>query len=137
MFLSREIDIKLCQIYTKIHIYAILYKSCNIKQIIFNKRNQSENDDIPQKPENLRFAPVIIIIDNIITYYFLLHIFILYFGQIYLLYSLLYIFCRQIYILLNILWKQILKLVQIQNKVRDSSFIISWGATIFSLQDYT
>ena len=137
MFLSREIDIKLCQIYTKIHIYAILYKSCSIKQIIFNKRSQSENDDIPQKPENLRFAPVLIIIDNIITYYFLLHIFILYFGQIYLLYSLLYIFCRQIYILLNILWKQILKLVQIQNKVRDSSFIISWGATIFSLQDYT
>ena len=137
MFLSRDIDIKLCQNYTKTDICQILYKSCNIKQIIFNKRNQSENDDIPQKPENLRFAPVLIIIDNIITYYFLLHIFILYFGQIYLLYSLLYIFCRQIYILLNILWKQILKLVQIQNKVRDSSFIISWGATIFSLQDYT
>ena len=34
MFLSREIDIKLCQIYTKIHIYAILYKSCRFKQII-------------------------------------------------------------------------------------------------------
>ena len=31
MFLSQEIDIKLCQIYTKIHIYAILYKSCSIK----------------------------------------------------------------------------------------------------------
>ena len=82
MLLTREIDIKLCQIYTKIHIHAILYKSCNIKQIRFNKRNQSENDDIPQKPENLRFAPVIIIviIGNIITYYFLLDIFILYFG---------------------------------------------------------
>ena len=37
MVLSREIDIKLCQIYTKIHIKAILYKSCSIKQIIFNK----------------------------------------------------------------------------------------------------
>jgi len=37
MFLTREIDLKLCQIYTKIHIYAILYKSCNINQIIFNK----------------------------------------------------------------------------------------------------
>jgi len=23
-------------------------------------RNQSENDDIPQEPENLRFAPIII-----------------------------------------------------------------------------
>ena len=32
--LSREIDIKLCQMYTKIHIYAILYKSWSIKQII-------------------------------------------------------------------------------------------------------
>ena len=39
--------------------------------------NQSEKNDIPQEPENLRFAPVIIfyywaflidIIDNIITY---------------------------------------------------------------------
>ena len=29
-FLSREIDIQLCQIYTKFHIYAILYKSCSI-----------------------------------------------------------------------------------------------------------
>ena len=30
--------------------------------IMFNKyvRNQSDNDDIPQKLENLRFAPVII-----------------------------------------------------------------------------
>ena len=44
MFLSREIDIKLCQIYMKIQIYAILYKSCSIKQIIFipQKLNQSE-----------------------------------------------------------------------------------------------
>ena len=33
MFLSREIDIKLCQIYTKIHIYTILYKNSRIKQI--------------------------------------------------------------------------------------------------------
>ena len=51
MFLSGEIDIKLCQIYTKIHIYAILCKSCSIKQIIIQQiRNQSENDDIPQEP---------------------------------------------------------------------------------------
>ena len=32
MFLSREIDIKLCQNYTN----QILYKSCSIKQTIFN-----------------------------------------------------------------------------------------------------
>ena len=37
MFLSREIDIQLCQIYAKIHINAIMYKSCSIKQIKFNK----------------------------------------------------------------------------------------------------
>ena len=37
MFWSQEIEIKLCQIYTKIHIYAILYKSCSMKQIIFHK----------------------------------------------------------------------------------------------------
>ena len=47
--------------YTKIYINAILYKSCSIKQIIFNKyTKQSENYDIPQKFENLRFAPIII-----------------------------------------------------------------------------
>ena len=37
MFLSREIDIKLCKNYTKIYIYEILRKGCSIKQIIFNK----------------------------------------------------------------------------------------------------
>ena len=36
MFLSREIDIKLCQNYTKTYIYQILYKIRSIKQIIFN-----------------------------------------------------------------------------------------------------
>ena len=37
MFLFREIDIQLCQIYTKINIYTILYKSSRFKQIIFSK----------------------------------------------------------------------------------------------------
>jgi len=36
MFLSREIDIKLCQNYTKTGISQILYKSYSIKQIKFN-----------------------------------------------------------------------------------------------------
>jgi len=31
MFLSREIDLQLCQIYTKINIYTILYKSSGVK----------------------------------------------------------------------------------------------------------
>ena len=37
MFLFREIGIQLCQIYTKINIYAILYKSSRFKHIIFSK----------------------------------------------------------------------------------------------------
>ena len=58
MFLSRDIDINLCQNYTKMCICKYLYKVHNIKQIIF--RNQSENDDIPEEPEKLRCAPIII-----------------------------------------------------------------------------
>ena len=79
MFLSRKIEIKLCQNYTKTYIYQMLYKSCSIKQIIFNNYATNLKMTIsPQEPENLRFAPVIIfnfyfaflidIIDNIITY---------------------------------------------------------------------
>jgi len=50
MLLSREIDIKLCQIYTKINIYAILYKSSGFKKDQIQQIcNQSENDDIPEK----------------------------------------------------------------------------------------
>ena len=37
MFLFREIDIKLCQNYTKSNIYQISYKMRSIKQTIFNK----------------------------------------------------------------------------------------------------
>jgi len=37
MFLSREIDIQLCKIYTKIDIYTILYKSSVFKKIKFSK----------------------------------------------------------------------------------------------------
>ena len=56
MFLSREIDKKPCQNYTKTYIYKILYKSCSIKQL----RKQFENYYIQQEPENLKFAPFII-----------------------------------------------------------------------------
>ena len=63
MFLSREIDIKLRQNYTKTYIDKILYKSCSIKQIKIQQiRNQSENGDIQEEPEKLRFAPIIILI---------------------------------------------------------------------------
>ena len=78
MFPSWEIDIKLSQIYMKIHIYAILYKSFSIKQIIFNTTNLKQWYPM-QEPENLRFAPILIflkfyfaflidIIESIITY---------------------------------------------------------------------
>ena len=61
MFLSREIDLKLCQIYRKTNVCKILYKILSCKQMIFSKyRNQSENFDIPEEPEKLRFAPIII-----------------------------------------------------------------------------
>ena len=50
MFLSREIDIKLCQNYEKINIYTIVYKSSWFKQIIFNKY-ATMNDYIPQEPD--------------------------------------------------------------------------------------
>ena len=35
-FLSREIDIKLCQFYAKIHIYTISYRNSRFKQLIFS-----------------------------------------------------------------------------------------------------
>ena len=69
MFLS--LDIQLCKIYTKFHIYVILYKSCSIKQIIFNKYSTNLEMTISHRIEffNLYFAFLILnIIDNIITY---------------------------------------------------------------------
>ena len=59
MFLSREIEMKLFQIYTKNQVYAILYESIGLNRL-YSVRKQSKNDYIPQEPENLRFAPVII-----------------------------------------------------------------------------
>ena len=62
------------------YIYAILYKSCSITQIIFNKyANKTENDDIPQPHRSLRISGLLLlcffyvaflldIIENIITY---------------------------------------------------------------------
>ena len=76
VFLSRDIDIKLCQIYTKMHIYAILYKSFSVKQIIIHKYATNLKTTISHR--NLRisgllllyfhFSFLIDIIDNIITF---------------------------------------------------------------------
>ena len=52
MFMSRETDIKLCQIHTKIFIYTILYKSSKFKQIIFSKYTINLKTKISQR--NLR-----------------------------------------------------------------------------------
>ena len=53
MFLSQELNRKLCQIYTKIYIYKILYEivSLNGSYHIQQIHNQSENDDIPEEPK--------------------------------------------------------------------------------------
>jgi len=58
MFFSGENDIKLCQIYTKIHIYTILYKSCSIKQFIFNK--YATNLKITISHRSLRFLGLLL-----------------------------------------------------------------------------
>ena len=50
MFLSREIDLKLCQIYTKIHTFTISFRNSRFKtDHIQHIRNQSENEDIPEE----------------------------------------------------------------------------------------
>ena len=67
MFLSREIDIKLCQNYTKTYMY--LYNSCSIKQIIFSKYATNLKTTISH---SLKISDLLLfvldIIDNIITY---------------------------------------------------------------------
>ena len=55
-----KIEIKLCQIYTKIYIYKILYKIVGLADHIQQIRKQSENDVIPEKHNKHRFAPIII-----------------------------------------------------------------------------
>ena len=74
-----EIDMKLCQVFTKIHIYPILYKSCSIKQIIYSKYATNLKMTISHRSLRisglllsqffiLHFAFSIDVIDNIITY---------------------------------------------------------------------
>ena len=44
------------------YTYEIWYNNLSFKQIhIQQKRNQSENDDIPEEPEKLRYASIIIL----------------------------------------------------------------------------
>ena len=60
MFLSREIDIELFQIYTKIHMQFCKKVVVLNRSYSENKKPIAETDYIPQEPENLRFAPIII-----------------------------------------------------------------------------
>ena len=49
MFLSREIDMKLCRNYTNTFICKVLYKFRNIKQIILNKYATNLKTKISQR----------------------------------------------------------------------------------------
>ena len=59
VFLPREIDVKMCQRYTKTYIYKMKYRNQSFKQIL-QIRNESENYDNPEEPKQLRYAPIII-----------------------------------------------------------------------------
>ena len=69
MFLSREIDIKLCQIYTKTFICKILYNICIIKQIIFNKHATNLKTTIYRR--NLRTSGLLILVFEFNNFSFL------------------------------------------------------------------
>ena len=69
MFLSREIDIKLCQIYTKTCICKSLYNVCIIKQIIFNKPATNLKTTIYRR--NLRTSGLLILLFEFNNFSFL------------------------------------------------------------------
>ena len=65
MFLSREIDIKLCQNYTKTYMYQILYKIRSIKQIIFNK--YATNLKMTISNRSLRISDLLLFLNFLIS----------------------------------------------------------------------
>ena len=64
LFLSWEIDVKLCQnCFQNIYICRILYKTGSIKHIILKKyATNLKHNDIPEEPEKSKFSPIIILI---------------------------------------------------------------------------
>ena len=52
MFLFQEIEIKLCQSYTKTYIYEIWYKNLSFEQIIFSKYATNLKTTITQRSLN-------------------------------------------------------------------------------------
>ena len=84
IFLFREIYIKLCQIYTKIHINSILYRHRRFKQIIFSEHATNLKTKISKR--NL------VVTWGFSNYYFIISIF------IFLLISLLILFISLYYV---------------------------------------
>ena len=73
MFLSRDIDIKLCQNYAKTFICNnIVYKICNIKQIIFNKYATNLKTTISQR--SLRNSSLLLLLFELNNFSFLINI---------------------------------------------------------------
>jgi len=61
MPLSREIDIKLCQNDTKTYIYVRFCKRFLALNRSYSANTQPiKNYDIPEEPDKLKFAPIII-----------------------------------------------------------------------------
>ena len=72
MFLSKEIDIKLCQTYTETYICKILYKICRIKQIIFNK--YATNLKTTKSQRSLRNSSLLLLLFEFNNFSFLIDI---------------------------------------------------------------
>jgi len=67
-FLSREIDIQLFQIYTKINMYIILYKSSGFKKIKFSKYATNEKTTIFQR--SLKKSGLLLLFFDLIIFHF-------------------------------------------------------------------
>ena len=72
MFLSREIDIKLCQNDTETYVCKILYKIRNIEQIIFNKYTTNLKTSISQR--SLRNSSLLLLLFEFDNFSFLIDI---------------------------------------------------------------
>jgi len=72
MFLSRKIDTKVCQNYTKTCICKILYKICSIKQIIINKYATNSKTTISKR--SLRNSGLLLLLFEFNNFSFFRHI---------------------------------------------------------------
>ena len=72
MFLSREVNIKLCQNYTKMYICKMLYKICSIRQIIFIKYATNLKTAISQR--SLKTSGLLLLLFEFNNFSFLIDI---------------------------------------------------------------